>query len=115
MLSTSVALLWIRVYGEIEFSLADIKVLLMIGIILMGLVIDLGGVPGQPRLGFRYWKHPGPYVEYIASGSWGRFLGFWAVMTNAVYSFAGVESLAMAAAEIRKPGRISPELAKECL
>ncbi|KAH8427167.1 uncharacterized protein LDX57_004882 [Aspergillus melleus] len=112
VLSASVSLLSVRVYGEIEFSLAVIKVLLVIGIILMGLVIDLGGVPGQERLGFRYWKHPGPFVEYIATGSWGRFLGFWAVMTNAVYSFAGVESLAMAAAEMRNPRQNIPRACK---
>lgn len=43
-------------------------------------MIDLGGVPGTPRIGFRYWKDPGPFVEYIATGSWGKFLGFWTVM-----------------------------------
>ena len=49
-------------------------------LIILGLVIDLGGVPGTPRIGFRYWKDPGPFVEYIATGSWGKFLGFWTVM-----------------------------------
>ncbi|KAA8651269.1 hypothetical protein EYZ11_006775 [Aspergillus tanneri] len=112
LMSASVALLSVRVYGEVEFSLALVKVLLVIGIILMGLVIDLGGVKGQPRLGFRYWKEPGPFVEYIATGTWGRFLGFWAVMTNAVYSFSGVESLAMAAAEMRNPRRNIPRACK---
>ncbi|PWY72980.1 amino acid transporter [Aspergillus heteromorphus CBS 117.55] len=112
VISAVVALLFIRVYGELEFGFAILKILLIIGIILMGLVIDLGGVSGTPRLGFHYWKDPGPMVEYIASGSWGRFLGFWAVMTNAVYSFSGVESLTMAAAEMQNPRQNIPRACK---
>ncbi|PYI07038.1 hypothetical protein BO78DRAFT_342391 [Aspergillus sclerotiicarbonarius CBS 121057] len=112
VLSAVVSLLFIRVYGELEFAFAILKILLIIGIILMGLVIDLGGVSGTPRLGFHYWKDPGPFVEYIASGSWGRFLGFWAVMTNAVYSFSGVESLTMAAAEMENARQNIPRACK---
>ncbi|KZF25891.1 hypothetical protein L228DRAFT_242273 [Xylona heveae TC161] len=107
-----VAIAFIRVYAEIEFFFALLKILLVIGVIILGLVIDLGGVSGQDRIGFRYWKHPGPFVEYIASGSWGQFLGFWAVMSNAVYSFAGVESLAMAAAETKNPRQSIPRACK---
>ncbi|GKZ38716.1 hypothetical protein AbraIFM66950_011152 [Aspergillus brasiliensis] len=112
VISAIVSLLFIRVYGEVEFVFAILKILLIIGIILMGLVIDLGGVPGTPRLGFHYWKHPGPFVEYIASGPWGRFLGFWAVTTNAVYSFSGVESLTIAAAEMANPRQNIPRACK---
>lgn len=75
----------------------------------MGLVIDLRGIPGQERLGFKYWNDPGPFVEYLAPGYWGRYLGFWAVMTNAVYSFAGVESVSVAAAETKNPRQNIPK------
>ncbi|RAH76245.1 putative arginine permease [Aspergillus japonicus CBS 114.51] len=112
ILSAVVALLFIRVYGELEFCFAILKILLIIGIVIMGLVIDLGGVAGAPRLGFHYWKDPGPFSEYIASGAWGRFLGFWAVLTTAVYSFSGVESLTMAAAEMQNPRRNIPRACK---
>jgi amino acid transporter len=77
ILSVLVAVIFVGVYGEVEFFFALLKILLVIGVIIMGLVIDLGGVPGKERLGFRYWRTPGPFVEYIADGSWGRFLGFW--------------------------------------
>jgi amino acid transporter len=40
-------------------------------------------------------------------------LGYWAVMTNAVFSFAGVESLAMAAAETQNPRRNIPKACKK--
>lgn len=112
VVSAVVAFSLIRVYGEVEFVFAILKILLVVFVVILGLVIDLGGVPGVPRRGFHYWKDPGPFVEYISTGSWGRFLGFWAVMTNAVYSFAGVESLAMAAAETQNPRHNIPKACK---
>ena len=107
-----VGIIVVRAYGEVEFFFATLKILLVAGIIIMGLVIDLGGVPGQQRIGFRYWNNPGPFVEYLVSGSWGSFLGFWAVMNNAVYSFAGVESLSVAAAETKNPRQNIPKACK---
>ncbi|KAE8315172.1 amino acid permease/ SLC12A domain-containing protein [Aspergillus transmontanensis] len=108
IVSATVAVTLVRVYGEIEFFFALLKLLLVVFVVILGLVIDLGGIPGKPRLGFHYWKE-GLFVEYIATGAWGRFLGFWAVMTNAVYSFSGVESLAMAAAETKNPRHNIPK------
>ncbi|GMG47801.1 unnamed protein product [Aspergillus oryzae var. brunneus] len=108
IVSATVAITLVRVYGEIEFFFALLKLLLVVFVVILGLVIDLGGIPGKPRLGFHYWKE-GLFVEYIATGAWGRFLGFWAVMTNAVYSFSGVESLAMAAAETKNPRHNIPK------
>ena len=108
-----VGISFVGIYGEVEFWFACLKILLVIFLIILGLVIDLGGIPGQGRIGFRYWKEPGPFVEYIATGHWGQFLGYWAVMTNAVFSFAGVESLAMAAAETQNPRRNIPKACKK--
>jgi amino acid transporter len=112
LLSTLVGFAFIGVYGEIEFAFAILKILLVIGLILFGLIVDLGGVSGVGRIGFRYWQHPGAFVEYLATGSWGKFLGFWSTMINAVFSFAGVESIAMAAAETRNPRRAIPRACK---
>ncbi|PHH59077.1 hypothetical protein CDD81_3816 [Ophiocordyceps australis] len=108
LLTLAVGLSAVRFFGHVEFCFALVKILLVVFLIILGLVIDLGGVPGTPPLYFRYWHHPGPMVEYIAHGSWGRFLGYWSVMTGAVFSFAGVESIAMAAAETRNPARAIP-------
>jgi amino acid transporter len=112
ILTFIVGIAFIGFYGEVEFVFAILKILLVIGVIIMGLIIDLGGVPGQDRIGFRYWKNPGPFVEYIASGNWGKFLGFWAVMNNAAYSFAGIESISVAAAEIQNPRQNIPMACK---
>lgn len=112
VLTAAVGLAFIRVFGEVEFWFALLKILLVVFLIILGLVINLGGVPGTPRIGFRYWRDPGPFVEHIASGNWGKFLGYWSVMTSAVFSFAGVESIAMAAAETRNPARAIPKACK---
>jgi amino acid transporter len=107
-----VAIVFVRVYGEVEFFLALLKIGLVIGLVIMGLVIDLGGVPGTDRIGFWYWVEPGPFVEYLSPGNWGRFLGFWAVMNSAVYSFSGIESLSVAAAETQNPRQNIPRACK---
>jgi amino acid transporter len=112
VLTVGVGMAFVRVFGEVEFVFAAVKIALVVFLILLGLVINLGGVPGTERIGFRYWRDPGPFVEYIATGRWGEFLGFWAVMTGAVFSFAGVESLAMAAAETQNPREAIPRACK---
>ncbi|KAF6824251.1 amino acid transporter [Colletotrichum plurivorum] len=112
VLTFVVGIAFVRVFGEVEFVFALLKILLVVFLIILGLVIDLGGVPGTPRIGFRYWQDPGPFVEHIATGNWGKFLGYWGVMTSAVFSFAGVESLAMAAAETQNPRRAIPRACK---
>ncbi|KAJ3766365.1 amino acid permease/ SLC12A domain-containing protein [Lentinula raphanica] len=106
-------LFFIRVYGELEFSFSILKIMLVVGTIIMGLCIDLGGVPGQPRLGFQYWTNPGPFVQYLGiPGSLGQFLGFWTTFSNAAYSYSGVETIAAAAAETKNPRRNIPKAAK---
>jgi amino acid permease len=57
--------------------------------------IDLGG-PDHDRLGFRYWKNPGPFVQFNGiAGTKGRFLGFWAVLTQAAFAYIGTEIVAV--------------------
>ncbi|USW59488.1 Putative amino acid permease/ SLC12A domain-containing protein [Septoria linicola] len=112
LLTCVVGMSLIRIYGEVEFWFALLKIFFIIFLIILGLVIALGGVPGVDRIGFRYWKSPGPFVEYIGSGAWGNFLGYWACMSSAVFSFAGTESVAMAAAETRNPRQAIPRACK---
>ena len=66
----------------------------------------------MPRLGFYYWQEPGPFVEYLGTGSLAKFLGYWTCMSSAVFSFAGTESVAMAAAETRNPRQVIPRACK---
>jgi amino acid transporter len=69
-------LFFIRIYGEVELVCAMLKILLILGLIIFGLVYDLGGVHGQERIGFRYWRDPGPFGQgyhYVGTAA-GRFV-----------------------------------------
>ncbi|KIJ21581.1 amino acid-polyamine-Organocation superfamily protein [Paxillus involutus ATCC 200175] len=97
-------------YGETEFVFASIKVLTITGLIILGVIIDLGGGPDHDRIGFRYWINPGPFVQYKnIAGAKGRFLGWWAVLSNAAFSFIGTEIVAIAAGEAKNPRRNLPK------
>ncbi len=74
----------------------SIKVITIVGLIILGIVLDLGGGPDHDRIGFRYWKNPGPFVEYNGiTGDKGRFLGWVAVLTQSAFSFIGTEIVAV--------------------
>jgi len=74
-------LLPVRVYGELEFTFGILKSLLVVGLIIAGLLVDWGASPSGEYIGGRYW-HPNPITEYLASGSTGRFLAVWSVLSK---------------------------------
>ncbi|RDW77706.1 amino acid transporter-like protein [Coleophoma cylindrospora] len=107
------AVLFVRVYGELEFTFSMLKIMLIIGINIMALVITCGGGPDHTSIGFRYWREPGAFVQYLGiGGSLGRFLGFWTTLNNALYAYSGIENITMAAAETKNPRRAIPMAAK---
>ncbi|KAF8185733.1 amino acid permease [Pholiota molesta] len=109
----AINLLGAGAYGEAEFVFASIKVITITGLIILGIVLDLGGGPNHDRLGFRFWKEPGPFVQYAKiGGSKGRFLGFFAVLTQAAFSYIGTEIVAIAAGEAKNPRRNIPKAIK---
>jgi yeast amino acid transporter len=99
----------VAIYGEAEFIFASIKIITILGLLLLALIIDCGGVPGQHRLGFQYWHNPGAMKPYIAGGATGRFLGLWSTLVNAAFSYGGVEMVAVAAGEAEDPRRNIPK------
>ncbi|EMD33744.1 hypothetical protein CERSUDRAFT_117834 [Gelatoporia subvermispora B] len=100
-------------YGEAEFIFASIKVITITGLIILGIILDLGGGPTHDRIGFRYWKHPGPFAQFDdISGAKGRFLGWFAVLTQAAFSLTGTEVVAIAGAECKNPRRNIPKAIK---
>ncbi|KAJ3573964.1 hypothetical protein NP233_g2089 [Leucocoprinus birnbaumii] len=99
--------LGVRVFGELEFWFSSIKVLALIGLLLMGIIIDLGGNPKHDRLGFRYWRGSyGPMGKYlldqVKDTSLSIFLGFWATLTNALFAYIGTELIGVTAENPRK-------------
>jgi len=101
------------VYGECEFIFASIKVITITGLIILGIILDLGGGPDHDRIGFRYWKNPGVFAQFDGiAGAKGRFLGWWAVMSQAAFSFIGTEIVAIAAGEAKNPRKNLPKAIK---
>jgi amino acid permease len=68
----------LRIPAAVEFVLAIVKVTTCIGLIILGIIINAGGVPNDPTgyIGGRYWHNPGAFAN--------GFKGFCAVFVNAV-------------------------------
>ncbi|KAK6507750.1 hypothetical protein TWF481_006172 [Arthrobotrys musiformis] len=102
----------IKFFGEFEFWLSSIKVLVICGLILLSLILALGGGPDHDRKGFRYWKNPGAFAPYLTTGSLGQFLGFWSTMVNAVFAYLGTELVGVTVGEAENPRKTIPRAIK---
>ncbi|TPX09739.1 uncharacterized protein E0L32_009078 [Thyridium curvatum] len=103
----------VRLYGESEVVFASLKIMLIIGLIIGGLVINLGGGPNHERIGFRYWQDPGAFNSYIKTGATGNFLAFWKVMLSAAFSYGNIQVVAISGSETRDPRRTVPGATKK--
>ena len=66
------------------------------GMIILGIIVDLGGGPNHDRIGFRYWKNPGPFTNYHGlTGAKGHFLGTCSVTIQAAFAYTGTEAVAV--------------------
>ncbi|EGP88815.1 unnamed protein product [Zymoseptoria tritici ST99CH_3D1] len=111
VLIVTINVLGIKYFGEIEFWLSSIKVLVILGLILLSLIIALGGADGDVR-GFRYWNNPGAFNPYKGSGSWGRFLAVWQSMVTAVFAYLGTELVGVTVGEAQNPRKNVPRAIK---
>ncbi|KAJ5683547.1 hypothetical protein N7462_006712 [Penicillium macrosclerotiorum] len=96
-------------YGEAEFWLSSIKVLTVIGFMIFAICMN-AGVGKEGYIGFRYWVDPGPFNIYLIKNddSLAKFLGFWAVLIKAGFSYQGTELVGIAAGETENPGKNIP-------
>ncbi|KAG2733896.1 hypothetical protein G9P44_003421 [Scheffersomyces stipitis] len=94
-----------RVYGEIEFFFAILKLSLLLGLIIVSIIITSGGGPNHEAIGFRYWRDPDAFLPFLTTGSLGRFAAFWKSLSSVVYSYGGVQSVPTLASEVRYPRR----------
>lgn len=103
----AVNFLGVRAYGEVEFVLSIIKIMACIGFIILGIVIDVGGVPTDTRgyIGFSYWENG----EAFRNG----FKGFCSVFVTASFAFGGTELVGLAAAESANPRKALPQAVKQ--
>lgn len=101
--------LGVRFFGEMEYYLSSIKVLVVLGIILFCLVIVCGGGPSHQAVGFRYWDQPGAFAPLYTTGALGKFIGFWSSLVSALFSYLGSELCAVGAAEAQSPRTSIPK------
>jgi len=102
----------VRFFGEFEFWLSSIKVVVIIALILLSLILACGGGPNHHATGFQYWKDPGAFHEYILKGSAGRFLALWSTFTTAVFAYLGTELVGVTVGEAANPRKVIPRAIK---
>ncbi|EED16247.1 amino acid permease, putative [Talaromyces stipitatus ATCC 10500] len=113
VLILAINLVNVRFYGDVEVASGSIKVLCFLGLVIVAIVITAGGGPNHQTIGFRYWHNPGAWTNYNGiTGSTGHFLGFLSSFVNASFSFIGVETVVIAAAEAVNPHESIPKAAR---
>ncbi|KAK3322135.1 amino acid permease [Apodospora peruviana] len=95
----------VRGYGEVEFVLSMIKIVACAGFIILGIIINCGGVGNQGYLGAKYWHDPGAFNN--------GFNGFASVFVVAAFAFGGTELVGLAAAESNNPRKAIPLATKQ--
>ncbi|CAD0031563.1 unnamed protein product [Aureobasidium pullulans] len=106
----AINLMNVRFFGEAEVITASIKILCFLGLVIVSIVITSGGAPNGESIGFRYWKHPGTFTDYNGiKGNTGHFLAFFSAFINASFSYIGVETVIVAAAETMNPHKAIPK------
>lgn len=93
----------VQAYGEAEFWLSGGKVLLIFMLYMFTFVTMCGGNPKKDAYGFRHWKNPGPFAEYMSTGDLGRFEGFLGALWAAAFCIVGPEYISMVAGEAKRP------------
>lgn len=77
-------LLPVSMYGETEFYFASLKVITIVGLLILSFILFWWGGPGNPRLGFYYWKDPGATNAYILDGPAGKAVSFWSTLISSL-------------------------------
>lgn len=113
ILFTGANFLPVRWFGEIEMYLSSIKVITILGFIILGICVN-AGVGDEGYIGFKYWHKPGAFAEYDdgslhVKGKIGQFVGFWAVMVTAGFSYQGTELVGVGAGECANPRKTIPK------
>lgn len=89
-----------RGYAESEFFCNICKVLLIIGFIILGIIINCGAVGDKEYIGAKYWIDPGAFAN--------GFKGVCTVFCYAAFSYGGIEVLVLTANEQENPKKAIP-------
>ncbi|KAI5295893.1 hypothetical protein KEM52_006579 [Ascosphaera acerosa] len=111
-------LLPVSCYGEVEFWFSLIKCVTVIGFMIFGICIN-AGVGKEGYIGFKYWHDPGAFAPHLSDVigsdrvSLCKFVGFWAVLVQAGFSYQGTELVGIAAGETKDPRKSVPSAIKK--
>jgi len=100
----------VKFYGEVEFWVASVKIIAIVGFIIYAFIMVCGaGITGP--VGFRYWRNPGPWGPgYLFPGTAkGKFLGWVSSLVNAAFTYQGTELTGISAGESKNPRKSVPK------
>ncbi|KAI9271289.1 amino acid permease-domain-containing protein [Sporodiniella umbellata] len=95
----AVNFLGVKIYGELEYWFAMIKILIVIVFIIIGILVATGAVGGHAS-GFEYWRTPGAFNN--------GGVGTISVLLSAGFSFQGTEVVGITAGEAKNPTKTVP-------
>ncbi|MFJ6987338.1 MULTISPECIES: amino acid permease [unclassified Streptomyces] len=87
----------VRNFGATESVLSMIKASAVVAFIVIGCVLILFGLPQRPATGVGNWTAHGGFLPEGATA-------IWLAMSVVVFSFAGIELVAISAPEAKEPG-----------
>ncbi|MEV6425964.1 amino acid permease [Streptomyces sp. NPDC051662] len=94
---TAVNTAGVRNFGSTESVLSAIKAFAVVAFIIIGVVLIVFGLPERPATGVSNWTSHG---GFLPEGT----LAVWLVMSIVLFSFAGIELVAISAPEAKEPG-----------
>ncbi|AET37345.1 lysine permease Ecym_1088 [Eremothecium cymbalariae DBVPG len=100
----------VRFYGEIEFWIASVKVITIVGYLIYAFIVVCGG-SSQGPIGFRNWRNPGPWGTGVISSNQteARFLGWVSSLIKAAFTYQGTELVGITAGESKNPRKTVPK------
>jgi AAT family amino acid transporter len=101
----SLLLVWLNArevgtYGEFEYWFVMVKVVAVVVFVLLGMAL-LFGWTGEPAIGFKHFTADGGFLPH-------GFSGVWLACCFVIYSFIGVEVVAVTSGEAKDPERTIP-------
>ena len=98
----------VKIYGEVEVVLSMIKLLAIVGFFILGIVLICGGTPEGHYIGNKYWREK----AFVGAPGVPRFKNICSNFVVAFFSYSGVESCCLAAAESKNSHKTLPKSSK---
>ncbi|AMD22376.1 HGR037Cp [Eremothecium sinecaudum] len=97
-------------YGETEFFCNAAKVIMITMFLILGVIVNCGGIGNSGYIGAKYWNDPGAFVEGSALQ---KIKGIAFVLVTGYFSYGGMELYALSVNELPNPRRAIPSACKK--